>query len=373
MNMTCRRLGALIKKEWLQMLRSPGTWLVGLFVPVILVTLFGFGLSLDLNEIPTALVMGEHTPLTQTLSRRFVASPSFRVVQTPSRERAEALMRAHKVSLIIEIPKGFTRDALHAKAQLGVTIHGVDANAAAATRAYVLGVLARTGEQLSQQNGGAALGPGLSINVRTRFNAAHESSWYLVPGLCVVMMTMVGTFLTSTPVAREYERGTIMSLRVSAARPVEIVLAKFVTYYALGAPGFLLCLIATQLIFHVPLRGSAALLVAVAGVYLAWALSFGLWLSALVKKPFLANQYAIIGSFLPALILSGFLFDLRSIPAPLAAVGYTLPPYYAIDAFKLLFLSGGPIERVCLDIAVLVLWTVGLLTVTVWLLRKTPR
>ncbi len=367
------RFFTLFIKECNQLRKDPSPFWVGVVVPVFMLTLFGFGLSLDLNTVTTALVLEERTPLTEQLADRFRGSPYFEVIETPSRHQAEQLMAKRKVNLIVEMPQGFSQNAQLGQAELGVTIHGVDANAAAITRFYVMNVVADNALRLMEKGLPPKMQPGISLNARARFNEANRSSWYLVPGLAVVIMTLVGSFLTSTVIAREYERGTIESLIVSNATPLEIALAKMSPYFFLSLAGFMLCLIASVLIFHVPVRGSLFLLCLTATVYLCWALSFGLWLSALVKKQFLANQYAIIGSFLPALILSGFLFDLRSIPKPLALIGHLMPPTYAIDSFKILYLSGEPVKDVWLNLVILSAWTALFFIATLWLLRKSAR
>ena len=369
------RFYTLFIKECKQLRKDPSPFWVGVVVPVFMLTLFGFGLSLDLNHVPTALVLEERTPVTENLAAGFRGSPYFDVIEIPSRHQAEELMRKRKVNLIVEMPTGFTQEAQLGKAKLGVTIHGIDSNAAAITRFYVMNIVAANAMQSISNITIMPVqpSPGISLNARARFNEANRSAWYLVPGLSVVIMSLVGSFLTSTVIAREHERGTFESLIVSAATPLEMTLAKIVPYFFVALAGFILCLLDSVVVFHIPIRGSLILLCLTSMVFLCWALCFGLWLSALVKKQFLANQYAIIGSFLPALILSGFLFDLRSIPKALAIVGHLLPPTYAIDSFKILYLSGGPVQQVWINLGVLVLWTVLFFVATLWLLRKNPK
>lgn len=369
------RFYTLFIKECKQLQKDPSPFWVGVVVPVFMLILFGFGLSLDLNHVPTAIVLQERTPVTEALADRFRGSPYFEVVETPSRHQAEELMRHRKVNLIVEMPMGFTENAQLGKAKLGVTIYGIDANAAAITRFYVMNIVADNAMRSISNITISPVkpNPGITINARARFNEANRSAWYLVPGLAVVIMALVGSFLTSTVIAREYERGSFESLIVSAATPFEIALAKITPYFFVALAGFILCLLASVVVFHIPIRGSLILLCLTAMVFLSWALCFGLWLSALVKKQFLANQYAIIGSFLPALILSGFLFDLRSIPKALAIIGHLMPPTYAIDSFKILYLSGGPVTQVWINLAVLVFWTILFFFATLWLLRKNPK
>ncbi len=367
------RFFTLFVKECKQLRKDPSPFWVGVVVPVFMLILFGYGLSLDLNRVSTAIVMQERTALAENIVSRFRGSPYFDVIVTPSQHQAEQLMRTRKVNLIIDIPQDFTQNVALGRGKLGVIIHGVDANAAAITRYYVMNVIAQENLSFLDKIYPTVVPAGISINTRARFNEADRSSWYLVPGLIVVIMTLVGSFLTSTVIAREYERGTMNSLMVSAATPLEIGLAKILPYFFVAFAGFMLCLIASIVVFRVPIRGSLTLLVLTAIVYLSWALAFGLWLSALVKKQFLANQYAIIGSFMPALILSGFLFDLRSIPTPLAVIGHLMPPTYAIESFKILYLSGMPSFIVWRNIGILSVCAFLFFIATLWLLRKVAK
>ncbi|MDG6896813.1 hypothetical protein A6A19_02065 [Actinobacillus delphinicola] len=367
------RFFTLFIKECKQLRKDPSPFWVGVVVPVFMLILFGYGLSLDLNRISTVIVTQERTTIAEDIVARFRGSPYFDVIVTPSQHQAEQLMHERKVNLIIDIPQGFTQNAVLGRGKLGVIIHGVDANAAAITRYYVMNVIAQENLSFLNKTLPTEIPKGISINTRARFNEADRSSWYLVPGLIVVIMTLVGSFLTSTVIAREYERGTMNSLIISTATPLEIGLAKIMPYFFVAFAGFMLCLIASIAIFHVPVRGSLILLVLTSVVYLSWALAFGLWLSALVKKQFLANQYAIIGSFMPALILSGFLFDLRSIPTPLAVIGHLMPPTYAIESFKILYLSGMPMFVVWRNIGILLVCALIFFIATLRLLRKVAR
>ena len=368
--MSPRRLYALIRKECLQIARDRSILIIGFLLPALLIFIFGFGLSMDIRDVRTGLVIGESTPLTSELAARFEASPYFRTVRLASRPAAEALMSERKIDLIIEMRQGFSAAAARGTAELGVTVHSIDSNAATIMRTYAAAVLADfaarrleredaptlTGISASPQ---AVQSGGITILTRAWFNEANTSSWYLVPGLMVVVITLVGSFLTSIVVAREWERGTMPSLLVTATTPMEILLSKLLPYFAISLVGFTVCAVAAVTVFAVPVRGSLLLLSATGLVYSLWALSFGLFLSALIRNQFLANQYAIIGSFLPAMVLSGFIFDLRSVPVWISAVGHLMPPTYAIESVKILFLSGGSHDIVVTNLVILTLWAAG--------------
>lgn len=358
MKASLRRLLTLTRKECIQIARDRSILLIGFLLPVFLILIFGYGLSMDIRNVRTAVVLGESTELTSSLAARFAGSVYFDVTITPSRHEAEALMRGRRIDLIVDMRPGFTRDAAAGKAELGVTVHGVDSNAAVIIRTYVAAVLADEAAERARRSG--TLTPNtVAVVTRAWFNEANTSSWYLVPGLIVVVMTLVGSFLTSLVVAREWERGTMASLVVTPARPVEILLSKLLPYAAVAAAGFAACIVTAVFLFAVPIRGSLLMLTTTSLVYGFWALTFGLFLSALVRNQFLANQYAIIGSFLPAMVLSGFIFDLRSVPVWISAVGHLMPPTYAIESLKILFLSGGADDIVFKNLLILSGWAAG--------------
>ena len=348
-----RRLAALVRKEWLQMKRDPSAFAVALGLPLLLVLIFGYGLSMDLRNVPAAVVLGDAGPTAEAVARRFRASPYFRARIVPTRAEAEALLDAHEVSLILEIPNDFERRLAEGGADLGLTIHGVDAGAANVMRSYASGAVALA---LETEREGLDTRPGSALSAlstRAWFNEANASAWYLVPGLLVVISALVSSFMGSIVVAREFERGTMTSLAVTPASTTEVLAAKAAANFALGAAGIGIAASAAALLFDLPMRGSAALFGATLLFSNAWALAFGLFLSALLKRQFVAIQLAVIGSYLPALMLSGYIFDLRSVPAWIEAVGRLMPSTYAIESVKILVLSGGSEALVFADLAIL--------------------
>lgn len=356
-------LMALIKKEWLEILREPSVLWVAVVLPAALLILFGFGLSMDLKAVPTVVVLGEQTPEATALAHRFTASPWFKTTLVPTRQAAERMMNAREVDLIVDMPAGFAANAHKGASALGVTIHGVDASAAMIIRTYVAATIAEhqaaraaRGETLP---GGAASGMKGPITVTPRawFNEANTSAWYLVPGLTVVIMTLVSSFLASVVVAREWERGTMESLASTPVSPALLITAKFLAVSGLAAMGVAVSLLLTLFVFGVPVKGSVTLLLLTHTAYNGWALAFGLFLSALCRRQFVAVQMAVILSYLPALILSGFLFDLRSVPWWIEAVGRFMPPTYAVESVKILHLSGGSEAVILSNLGLLVLLT----------------
>ena len=263
---------------------------------------------------------------------------------------------------------------LAGEADLGLTIHGVDANQATMIRTYVSATIATQLAANAELDAGMTLNttekPSVALSTRAWFNDANTSSWYLVPGLLVVTMTLVGSFLTSLVVAREWERGTIESLYTTPIRPWETAVAKIVPNYVVALAGALLALCVGLVAFDIPVNGSVGWLLATLFLYQLLAVLFGLFLSAATKRQFLALQYAVIGSFLPAMMLSGFLFDLRSVPDWISVVGHLLPPTYAIESVKICFLSGGCEDILAQNLAIIALWCVLFYVLSLRFLRK---
>lgn len=369
-----RRLLAVILKECTQIERDPSILLIGLFLPIFLLMLFGYGLSMDVKGVPVAIVTEDPSPLTTRITDRFFASDYFAAQKVESRIEAEALLRNREVDAVLHFPSDFMRRVLAGEGAAGLTIHGVDANQATMIRTYVSATIAnhlQSDPKLAAfATTGAASAPAVALSTRAWFNEANTSSWYLVPGLLVVTMTLVGSFLTSLVVAREWERGTIESLYTTPIRPWETAVAKIIPNYVVALAGALLALCVGLVAFDIPVNGSVGWLLATLFLYQLLAVLFGLFLSSATKRQFLALQYAVIGSFLPAMMLSGFLFDLRSVPDWISVVGHLLPPTYAIESVKICFLSGGCVDILAQNLLIIALWCVFFFVLSLRFLRK---
>jgi ABC-2 type transport system permease protein len=208
------------------------------------------------------------------------------------------------------------------------------------------------------------------VQSRLWFNDANDSHYFLVPGLIVLVMTLIGSMLTSLVMAREWERGTLEALFVSPVEVDEILLGKTIPYFVLGILGLTLCIIAAKFLFHVPIRGSVALLVGVSMLYLLVALGVGLLISVATKNQFVASQMTMLVTFLPAFMLSGFLFDVRSMPVVVRILTYALPARYYVTLLQTLFLAGDVWEVVIPNAAILAGMATALLLATRAITRK---
>jgi len=369
-----QRLGALTRKESRQLMRDPSSLAIGILLPIVLILIFGYGLSLDVRNAPIAVVLEDASPTAAQAVSGLQLTPYISPVMLTSMHDAEALLGQRRVDGIVRVPGDFSRRLAAGDASIQVILHGADANRAGIVLRYVGGALALNAERSAARAGGAAgAQPGIgavTIEQRMWFNTANTSTWYLVPGLIVLIMTLVGAFLTALVMAREWERGTLEALFVTPVRPVEILLAKIIPYFGIGMVGLLLCLVAARFLFEVPMYGSLAVIVASAMLYLVVAVGLGLVISSITRNQFLASQVALISSFLPSMMLSGFLFDLRNVPTVIRIVGQVLPATYFMELIRTLFLAGNVWPIILRNCAVLLAYAVLLLGVARWVTRK---
>jgi len=334
-----QRVWSLVKKESRQVVRDPSSIAMGIVLPVVLILLFGYGLSLDVTNVPVAVVLEDPSPAATELASSFDLSPYFDAKFMTSMNRAAQLMMARKVDAIVRLRPDFGRRLAVGDAEVQVLVHGIDANHARIIQSYAQGAINQWAARRSAEGKVMVMGP-VTVENRLWFNEANESRYFLVPGLIVLIMTLIGAFLTSLVVAREWERGTLEALFVTPVRPDEILLGKTIPYFVLGMIGLALCLLAAKFLFQVPFRGSVLVLISVSMLYLLVALAIGLLISSVFKSQFVASQIALLVTFLPALMLSGFLFDLRSMPALVRVVSYILPARYYVTLLQTVFLAG---------------------------------
>ena len=334
-----RRVRALVRKETHQVTRDPSSIAIGVVLPLILILLFGYGLSLDVKNVPVALVIEEPTPEAMELVAGFQLSSYFHPRITRSMPSAQQLLLEHRVDGIVRIPADFSRHVAAGDAQLQLIVHGGDANRARIIEGYVQGVVGVWAARQAAE-GRAAAAPPVTVVERLWFNEANDSSYFLVPGLVVLVMTLIGALLTAMVMAREWERGTLEALLVTPVRSEEILLGKTLPYFVLGLIGFVLCVLSAKFLFHVPLRGSLWVLLTASTLYLFVALGIGLLISSWVKNQLVASQLTMLVTFMPAFMLSGFMFDLRSMPTVVRLITYVLPARYYVALLQSVFLAG---------------------------------
>ena len=333
------RIISLVRKESRQIFRDPSSVGIGVILPLLLILIFGYGISLDVLSVPVAVVLEDPSPEAADLAAGFQLSPYFDARLMTAMPQAQELMLERKVDGIVRIRPDFARNLAQGNAEVQVLVHGTDANRARIIQGYADGAVAEWAARRGAE--GRAVPPG-PVNVRDRlwFNEANNSHYFLVPGLVVIVMTLIGAMLTTLVMAREWERGTLEALFVTPVRTDEILLGKTIPYFALGMVGLALCLLSARYLFHVPLRGSLAVLTLASMLYLLVALGIGLLISSVTKSQFVASQLTMLVTFLPAFMLSGFIFDLRSMPTAVRVITYALPARYYVALLQTLFLAG---------------------------------
>jgi len=365
-----RRTRALIRKETRQLLRDFSSIAIGIVMPVTLLVLFGYGINLDVRNVPVAVLMEDDSAPARGVAAAFELSPYFSTQRVRTMNDAERMLMAGDVRAIVRIPSDFARSIDLGAADVQLIINGADANTARISLGYAQGAVATWAAKEAGRTGNAGAAGGIVVEPRLWFNEANDSSYFLVPGLIVLVMTLIGALLTALVMAREWERGTFEALFVTPVRSAEILLGKTVPYFVLGLIGLALCVVGSKLLFGVPLRGSLVILTFVSMLYLLVALGLGLVISSATKSQFVASQVTVLVTFLPAMMLSGFMYDPRSMPLAVQAITYVFPARYFVTLLQTLFLSGNNWSVILPNAAVLAGMAAALLALAVRLTRK---
>ncbi|BCB26763.1 hypothetical protein SKTS_16490 [Sulfurimicrobium lacus] len=334
------RLKGLVRKEFLQIVRDPSSIAIAFLMPLFLLVLFGYGVSLDADHLPVALVAEQPSPDTADFLAALEGSHYFATRRAFTMAEAEQSLREGKVNAIVHLRADFAAQLRRPDgAPIQVVVNGVDANTARLTQGYVQGAWVNWLAHRAASRGQELATP-VQVQQRVWFNSEVKSRYFLVPGLVAIIMTLIGTLLTALVMAREWERGTLEALLVTPASMTEVLLGKIIAYFTLGTGGMLLTVALAVWLFGVPLRGSFWLLWACASLFLLAALGMGLTISTLARNQFVAGQIAIIGTFLPAFLLSGFIFDIDSMPSVVQAVTHLIVARYFVSIVQTLFLAG---------------------------------
>jgi ABC-2 type transport system permease protein len=334
------RLRGLVRKEFLQVLRDPSSIAIAFLLPMLLLLLFGYGVSLDAEHVPVALVAEQPNADTDSFAGAFRQSRYFAPLVMPGMHEAIAALNSRRVDAIIHMKQDFSRRVRSPDgAAIQVIVNGIDANNARLVQGYVEGVWAKW-LQAEALASGRPLDIPVQVEERVWFNSELKSRNFIVPGLIAIIMTLIGALLTAMVMAREWERGTMEALMVTPVTIREVIVGKLIPYYILGIGGMVLSVVMAAGLFGVPLKGSLWVLFLTSSLFLLAALGMGLLISVIAKNQFVAGQAAIIATFLPAFILSGFLFDISSMPAPVQVITHAVAARYFIAILQTLFLAG---------------------------------
>jgi ABC-2 type transport system permease protein len=336
-----QQLGAVMIKEAKQVTRDPSSWIIAVALPLTFLFLFGYGISLDTTVVKIAVVREDDGRDAHDLAGAVTNSKWFLVVPAVDRRAGERLLQDQNVKAVVIIPAQFGRmlRAEDTSAQVQVLVDGAEPNTANFVHGYMNAIWSGFLAARAMQQGAPVTVP-VSVEARYWYNANAESRWFLIPGSMTVIMTLLGTLLTSLVIAREYERGTLEALYATPLTRGQILIGKTMPYFVLAMVSMAVCVLTALLLFRLPLRGSLLTLGLVSAAFLVPALGQGLLISVTMKTQMAAAQLGLMTGYLPAMMLSGFLFDINSMPAWLRPVTYLIPARYMNISLQTVFLAG---------------------------------
>ncbi|MFQ5746898.1 MAG: ABC transporter permease [Gemmatimonadota bacterium] len=356
--MSLRRLGAIARKEIIQLRRDPRSVSLAFALPLALVLIFGYAITLDVKHIGLSVLDQDRSPESRRLVDAFERSGYFEI-RTPlaaTREIDEVLDRG-RAALVLVVPPGFARElGSGGPGTVQLLLDGSDANTAEIALNYAEAIAAAFPARLTVTAGRQGADPG--PRSRVWYNEALDSQSMIVPGLIAVIMSIIAAMLTSLTIAREWERGTMEQLAATPVHRLEVIFGKLLPYLAIGLIDVAITCLVSLGVFGVPLRGSVTLLFATSILFLLGALGFGIFVSAAVKSQLLASQMALMSTYLPALLLSGFIFAIANMPTVLRIVSYIIPARYFVTVTRGIFLKGIGLETLWLPALGLTLFSV---------------
>ncbi len=370
------RVAAVARKEFVHVRRDARSLGMAIAIPMLLLVLFGYALTLDVDKVPLAVWDQSGTPESRDLVARFEGSRYFDVrLRADGYPAIDRAVGERKVAAALVVPRDFAPLlAAGREAPVQFLVDGSDANTATFALGYAE-ALARAWSRAAvvrQAGLSGAAPPADPLDVRARvwFNEDRESKNYIVPGLIAVIMMVIAALLTSLTVAREWEQGTMEQLIATPVRPHELVLGKLVPYFVIGMLDVLVAAGMGEFLFRVPLRGSIALLFALSAVFLVGALSMGMLISIVAKSQLLATQLAMVLTFLPSFLLSGFMYAIANMPAPIRAATHVIPARYFVSILKGIYLKGVGLAVLAEETALLSLFGAAVLLLATRKFRK---
>ncbi len=336
-----QQLAAVMLKEAKQVTRDPSSWIIAVVLPLTFLFLFGYGISLDTTVVKIAVVREDDSRDALDLATALTNSRWFLAVAAADRLSGKRLLQDQSVKAVVIIPAQFGRllQAQDTTAQVQVLVDGAEPNTANFVHGYMNAIWSEFLAARAREQGVAATAP-VDVAVRYWYNANAESRWFLIPGSMTVIMTLLGTLLTSLVIAREWERGTLEALYATPLTRGQILVGKTLPYFVLAMLSMAVCVLTALLLFRLPLRGSPLTLGLVSAAFLVPALGQGLLISVTMKTQMAAAQLGLMTGYLPAMMLSGFLFDINSMPAWLRPITYLIPARYMNISLQTVFLAG---------------------------------
>ncbi len=353
-------LSILLEKEIKQILKDKSVFVLVFILPVVLVIIYGSAIRMEVKPVSLCIASYNQSLIERTIAQEFLGSTSFKVSMVNSFAEGKALLDSDQVKSLLYIPKDFTSKLLQGHGELVIYLNGTEAQLASISDSYI---------KLSLQNAMSKLYPDdskrISIITRNWFNEANESVWFLMSGQYVSIISLMSIFLGCFVIAREWDRKTIESLAATNASALQIVSAKVIIYYVLSLWAVFIILALGELLYKIPIRGNILALIASLSIYALEMICLGVLISAKLKSQFTAAQCAVIIGFLPTVMLSGLLFDLRAVEPFIAFIGKIIPPTYEVKAMRINMLSGGNGAYIWQNFAIQLAWCALFFTLAV--------
>ncbi|MDD5634564.1 MAG: ABC transporter permease [Candidatus Omnitrophica bacterium] len=340
-----KRIKAVAKKEFIQIRRDPRSLALAFLIPVILLILFGFALTLDVDNVPMAIWNQDNSQFSRDFILNFSNSKYFKIVgYFDNYKKMEYLMDRNKVMIIMVIPKDFSHYLTSGKtAPLQIITDGSDSNTATIAMGYIRSVVQTYNMQLLTRTlgkQGKILKTLIDFRPRIWFNQDLLNKYFVVPGLIAIIMMIIAALLTSLTIAREWERGTMEQLISTPVKADELIIGKFIPYFVIGFVDLLIAIIMTKYVFMVPLEGNIFLLIVLSSLFLTGALGLGIFISTVAKSQLMASQMAMLVTFIPTFLLSGFTYPIYNMPQVIQYITYLIPARYFITIVRGIFLKG---------------------------------
>jgi ABC-2 type transport system permease protein len=374
--MSWHRLAAMARKELIQIWRDSRSLGIVLVMPLAMMLLFGYGVNLDMKHIPVCVFDREGSQQSQDLLKRFQSSEYFDVVRVVDNYPAlVSAIDSDQARVALVVPHDFSeRLRTGETASVQAIVDSTDDNTANLAIGYTQAVVSGFSEQVQvdwlRQQGRPQPNPPIAVDARIWFNEDLESKAFIVPGVLALVMSVIGAFLTSLTIAREWERGTMEQLISTPVTPLEIMLGKLAPYFVIGMVNTAVCAAVGIWWFQVPFRGSPLTLLASSALFMVAVLGLGFVISVVGKSQLAASQMALVATFLPAFLLSGFLFSIDQMPAVIRAITHVIPARYFVTILKSVFLKGSSLSMLEGELLALALFAAALTLIATHSFKK---
>ena len=368
--MNLRRTKAIARKEFLHIVRDLRSLIMALAIPFLMLLLFGYALTLDVDRIPTLVYDADNSPQSRDLIQRMDGSRYFDIMeQVDDTETIEKAINQDRCLLGVVIPLHYARDILQGRqVDVQLLLDGSDSNTASIAKGYAESVIqehaVRLRSEALDRKGAGTFNPPVEARLRVWYNSEMKSRNYIVPGLIAVIIMIISAMLTSLTISREWEMGTMEQLLSTPVRPTELILGKMAAFFSIGLIDMVISVVVGVFVFQVPLRGSLLLVFSTSCLFLFGAMGWGILISAIARQQMLAYQMGILSSFLPAFLLSGFIYSIETMPAVIQVITYIFPARYFVTILKGLFLKGVGFSVLWVEVAFLAVYGLIIFLIT---------